>query len=107
MYQRILRDPLRFPDEMHPEARSVITCLLQRDPNKRLGNGGAEEIKNHPFFAKYVDWNAYVSIFFWVQPDVDGAEHDIQAIEEEDPTSVQAFGPECGGHEQLRCRVYE
>ncbi|KAG8724415.1 AGC protein kinase Gad8 [Ceratobasidium sp. 395] len=58
MYQRILRDPLRFPDEMHPEARGVITGLLQRDPNKRLGNGGAEEIKNHPFFAKYVDWPA-------------------------------------------------
>lgn len=58
MYQRILRDPLRFPDEMHPEARGLITGLLQRDPNKRLGNGGAEEIKNHPFFAKYIDWTA-------------------------------------------------
>ncbi|KAF8754575.1 Protein kinase C terminal domain [Rhizoctonia solani] len=58
MYQRILRDPLRFPDEMHPEAKSVITGLLQRDPNKRLGNNGAEDIKNHPFFRNYVDWHA-------------------------------------------------
>ncbi|QRV78484.1 AGC/AKT kinase gad8 [Ceratobasidium sp. AG-Ba] len=58
MYQRILRDPLRFPDDMHPEARGVITGLLQRDPNKRLGNSGAEDIKNHPFFSKYIDWFA-------------------------------------------------
>ncbi|CCO32422.1 hypothetical protein BN14_06482 [Rhizoctonia solani AG-1 IB] len=58
MYQRILRDPLRFPDDMHAEAKSVITGLLQRDPNKRLGNNGAEDIKNHPFFKNYVDWHA-------------------------------------------------
>lgn len=57
MYQRILTDPLNFPPDMSSEARSVMTGLLQRDPTKRLGANGGEEIKRHPFFAKYIDWN--------------------------------------------------
>ncbi|KAG5722249.1 Serine/threonine-protein kinase gad8 [Termitomyces sp. T112] len=57
MYQRILTDPLNFPLDMPSEARSVMMGLLQRDPTKRLGANGGEEIKRHPFFAKYVDWN--------------------------------------------------
>jgi len=36
-----------------------MTGLLQRDPSKRLGANGGEEIKRHPFFAKYIDWNRY------------------------------------------------
>ncbi|KAF8191371.1 kinase-like domain-containing protein [Pholiota molesta] len=57
MYQRILSDPLNFPPDMPSEARSVMTGLLQRDPSRRLGANGGEEIKRHPFFAKYIDWN--------------------------------------------------
>lgn len=59
MYQRILTDPLHFPPDMPMEAKSVMAGLLQRDPTKRLGAGGGEEIKRHPFFAKYIDWNLY------------------------------------------------
>ena len=57
MYQRILRDPLLFPPDISPDARSLMTGLLQRDPSRRLGHNGADEIKRHPFFAKYIDWN--------------------------------------------------
>ncbi|KAG6372996.1 kinase-like domain-containing protein [Boletus reticuloceps] len=57
MYQRILMDPLVFPSDISGEAKSVMTGLLQRDPTRRLGANGGEEIKKHPFFAKYVDWN--------------------------------------------------
>ncbi|KAK0444214.1 kinase-like domain-containing protein [Desarmillaria tabescens] len=57
MYQRILTDPLHFPPDMSAEAKSVMTGLLQRDPSRRLGANGGEEIKRHPFFAKYIDWN--------------------------------------------------
>ncbi|KAF9042901.1 kinase-like domain-containing protein [Panaeolus papilionaceus] len=57
MYQRILTDPLNFPPDIPSEARSVMTGLLQRDPSRRLGANGGEEIKRHPFFAKYIDWN--------------------------------------------------
>ncbi|KAH9980119.1 AGC/Akt protein kinase [Lactifluus volemus] len=55
MYEKILRDPLLFPDEVSPSARSILTSLLTRDPAQRLGVNGAEEIKRHPFFDK-IDW---------------------------------------------------
>lgn len=56
MYKKILHQPLRFSDEVRSEARSILTGLLNRDPNQRLGVNGAEEIKSHPFFARHIDW---------------------------------------------------
>ncbi|EJT45182.1 proliferation-associated serine/threonine protein kinase [Trichosporon asahii var. asahii CBS 8904] len=56
MYRKILSDPLRFPDEVGPEARSLLTKLLDRDPSRRLGVNGAQEIKDHPFFARHIDF---------------------------------------------------
>ncbi|CEH18047.1 proliferation-associated serine threonine protein kinase [Ceraceosorus bombacis] len=58
MYRKILQDPLRFGDEVHSDARSLLTLLLNRNPAERLGSGpnGAQDIKNHPFFAKHIDW---------------------------------------------------
>ena len=67
MYHKILYDPLRFPDDIDPKAKSLLVAvisliqfiltyqLLNREPEKRLGNTGAQEIKNHPFFAS-IDW---------------------------------------------------
>jgi len=55
MYEKILNDPLVFGPEIGPEAQSILTELLQRDPTKRLGVNGASEIKRHPFFAN-MDW---------------------------------------------------
>lgn len=55
MYRKILQDPLRFPDDMDREARSLLIGLLDRNPAKRLGVNGAAEIKAHPFFAQ-IDW---------------------------------------------------
>lgn len=59
MYQRILHDPLRFPDEMPALARHIMQGLLQRDPTKRLGVHGAQEIKTHKFFAP-IDWDQLI-----------------------------------------------
>jgi serum/glucocorticoid-regulated kinase 2 len=56
MYRKILQEPLRFPEEVSSDARSLLTGLLNRDPSQRLGVNGAEEIKRHPFFAKAIDW---------------------------------------------------
>lgn len=56
MYRKILSDPLRFPDDMNSEAKSLLTQLLNRDPARRLGVNGAHEIKNHPFFARHIDF---------------------------------------------------
>ncbi|KAF9313823.1 hypothetical protein BGZ91_006163 [Linnemannia elongata] len=50
MYRKILQDELRFPDEISPDARSLLSDLLTRDPNERLGNSGSSAIKQHPFF---------------------------------------------------------
>ncbi|WVQ83279.1 hypothetical protein IAT38_005418 [Cryptococcus sp. DSM 104549] len=64
MYRKILTDPLRFPDGVGSEARSLLTQLLNRDPQRRLGVNGAQEIKDHPFFAKHIKfhklWNKQI-----------------------------------------------
>ncbi|WVQ98094.1 hypothetical protein IAU59_005216 [Kwoniella sp. CBS 9459] len=64
MYRKILSDPLRFPDGMGAEAKSLLTQLLNRDPARRLGVNGAQEIKDHPFFAKHINfkklWNKQI-----------------------------------------------
>ena len=125
MYQRILSDPLLFPPDMPADAMSVITGLLQRDPSKRLGSNGAEEIKRHPFFSKHIDWNRYVPLACledWrvrrgseARPSsvlqVSLLSHDssltgalrhslCQADREEDPTSIQTH---CGTSPRREC----
>jgi len=57
MYEKILRDPLVFSEDISPSARDILTKLLNRDPNSRLGVNGADEIKKHPFFAKNLDFD--------------------------------------------------
>ena len=57
--QKILhwRKTLNIPPEakLSPAATDILKRLLC-DAEHRLGSGGAEEIKSHPFFEK-VDWN--------------------------------------------------
>lgn len=42
------------------ELRSLVEGLLEKDPNKRLGKNGADEIKNHEFFKGKdgIKWNS-------------------------------------------------
>lgn len=58
-YRKILawRETLQFPDDIHlsPEAEDMIRRLISA-PEERLGRHGAQEIKDHPFFAG-VDWS--------------------------------------------------
>jgi serum/glucocorticoid-regulated kinase 2 len=56
MYDRILNAPLVFGEDFGEEAKSILVGLLDRDPAKRLGANGSEEIKQHPFFKKHMDW---------------------------------------------------
>ncbi|KIY72422.1 Pkinase-domain-containing protein [Cylindrobasidium torrendii FP15055 ss-10] len=56
MYEKILHDPLTFGPDISPEARNILTNLLNRDPAKRLGVNGAQEIKEDPFFKNHVDF---------------------------------------------------
>jgi hypothetical protein len=53
LYEKIAGGQPEIPDDVHPEARSLIVQLLEKDPEKRLGFEG---IMNHPFF-KGMDWD--------------------------------------------------
>jgi serum/glucocorticoid-regulated kinase 2 len=57
MYRKILQEPLIFPsqDIVPAAARDLLTRLLDRDPERRLGANGAAEIKAHHFFSN-IDW---------------------------------------------------
>lgn len=57
MYKKIVQEPLTFPshDIVPAAARDLLTRLLDRDPQRRLGANGAAEIKAHHFFSN-IDW---------------------------------------------------
>ncbi|KAI9750238.1 MAG: AGC protein kinase Gad8 [Chaenotheca gracillima] len=57
MYRKILSEPLHFPgpEIVPPAAKDLLTRLLDRHPERRLGFNGASEIKAHPFFHS-IDW---------------------------------------------------
>ncbi|CAO1637064.1 unnamed protein product [Sympodiomycopsis kandeliae] len=63
-YKKILawRETLQFPDDIHlsTEAEDMIRRFLT-SPEGRLGRNGAQEIKDHPFFAG-VDWSTIRNI---------------------------------------------
>lgn len=56
-YRKILYAPLEKSQFVSAEAMDLCSRLLERDPVKRLGYGGFEEIQAHPWF-KDIDWDA-------------------------------------------------
>nr|AML76692.1 putative LOV domain-containing protein [Simmondsia chinensis] len=57
-FANVLRKDLTFPSSIPVSlaARQLIHALLNRDPSSRLGSqGGANEIKQHPFF-RGINW---------------------------------------------------
>ena len=54
----ILNDEVQFPDDFSPDAKDLISKLLDKNPQTRLGSSeqGIEEIKKHKFFSS-LDWN--------------------------------------------------
>ena len=55
MYEKILSAELVFPRHFLPETKSLLTGVLTRRVEDRLGAGGLGEIQAHPFFAG-IDW---------------------------------------------------
>lgn len=51
-----LRGRVRCPDFMPPDAVDLVERLLSRDPESRLGAGGADEVRGHAYFGG-VDWD--------------------------------------------------
>jgi len=61
MYERVKKAPLEFKprDKFSEHAMTLITGLLQKDPDVRMGSSerDAAELKEHPWFAP-IDWDA-------------------------------------------------
>jgi serine/threonine protein kinase len=58
MRDNILHGSLQLKSSISPEAKDLLTQLLNRNPFKRLGANGAQEIKSHPFFKGH-NWEPY------------------------------------------------
>ncbi|OJD15566.1 AGC/AKT protein kinase [Emergomyces pasteurianus Ep9510] len=99
MYRKILQEPLTFPsqDIVPGAARDLLTRLLDRDPNRRLGANGAAEIKAHHFFSN-IDWRKLLQRKYEpsFRPDVVDA-RDTKNFEREftseDPVDSYVEGP--------------
>uniref|UniRef100_A0A665WU38 non-specific serine/threonine protein kinase n=1 Tax=Echeneis naucrates TaxID=173247 RepID=A0A665WU38_ECHNA len=57
LFELILMEDIKFPRTLSADAKSLLSGLLIKDPNKRLGGGpdDAKEIMRHSFFSG-VDW---------------------------------------------------
>ncbi|XP_078090103.1 RAC-alpha serine/threonine-protein kinase isoform X2 [Mustelus asterias] len=57
LFELILMEEIRFPRTLSPEARSLLSGLLKKDPKQRLGGGydDAKEIMQDKFFAG-IEW---------------------------------------------------
>nr|XP_029732252.1 ribosomal protein S6 kinase 2 beta isoform X3 [Aedes albopictus] len=57
---QILKTKLGMPENLSPEAQSLLRALFKRNPQNRLGVGpnGIDDIKRHEFFTN-VDWDAF------------------------------------------------
>lgn len=66
-------------DCVSEEARALCRALLTRDPSKRLGARGAEEVRRHPWF-QHMDWGLLETMQV---PTPFKPEHDINAMSQE------------------------
>lgn len=61
LFAHVINDSIEWPDEddwpLTDESKDIITRLLEHDPFDRLGAGGAQEVKAHPFFDE-IDWDS-------------------------------------------------
>ncbi|XP_067895147.1 RAC-alpha serine/threonine-protein kinase isoform X4 [Heterodontus francisci] len=57
LFELILMEEIRFPRTLSPEAKSLLSGLLKKDPKQRLGGGydDAKEIMQDKFFAG-IEW---------------------------------------------------
>lgn len=63
LYSRIMKGSLTFPPYVSRDATDLIRGLLTVDPTERLGSRkkGHAAVKEHPFFAKFIDWEQLLS----------------------------------------------
>ncbi|KAA0055805.1 serine/threonine-protein kinase tricorner [Cucumis melo var. makuwa] len=90
------KNHLKFPDEIRlsPEAKDMISRLLC-DAENRLGSGGADQIKTHPWF-KDTDWDKLYDIDAAFKPEVNGeldTQNFMQFDEVDPPPTRSGSGP--------------
>ncbi len=77
LFAHTVNDDVEWPnDEDLPikcEAKDLISALLQQNPRDRLGTGGAQEVKEHPYFAN-VDWDSLLRQKAEFVPQLNGEE---------------------------------
>lgn len=63
LFQKILKDKVKFPNYLSAECQNLIRGLLNRDVSLRYGSGddGFKKLKNHPFF-KGLNWKKLVNL---------------------------------------------
>lgn len=57
LYINTIKGQITWPEGISSEAKDLLSKLLHRRPEERLGSNGITEIQNHPFFAS-LDWEA-------------------------------------------------
>ena len=50
----------KYPSKFSQTIKDLLDGLLEKDPSKRLGSGGAEEIKKHSWFSG-LDWSSLMN----------------------------------------------
>ncbi|CAF3504639.1 unnamed protein product [Rotaria socialis] len=56
--KRIVKNHPLIPNHISKIAKDFILKLLTKNPKRRLGSKGLEDIKRHPFFGTDIDWDA-------------------------------------------------
>ncbi|KAA0704428.1 RAC-beta serine/threonine-protein kinase [Triplophysa tibetana] len=57
LFELIVMEEIRFPRNLTPEAKALLTGLLRKDPKQRLGGGpdDAKDVMSHKFFSS-INW---------------------------------------------------
>ena len=82
--EKILKGRFSIPPFLSHSAGDLIRRLLRRNVDRRLGTGGASEIRDHVFF-EHVEWDL-VEKMAYIPPH-------IPAINAKDETDVSQFDP--------------
>jgi serine/threonine protein kinase len=56
LWRRIRSGVYKWPRVMSRNPKHLVSSLLTADPSTRLGAGGADEVKSHPWLAR-INWN--------------------------------------------------
>ena len=75
LFAHVINDSIEWPDEedwpLTDESKDIITQLLEHNPFDRLGAGGSQEVKLHPFFDE-IDWDSLLRQKAEFVPQLDG-----------------------------------